>query len=217
MVHDEAVWILGGGQFGLHAAKQLHRVNPTVHIVIVEQQPKDHFPSYVKIVQAEAVEWLYSALTPECDVDKIVPALPIHLAAEWLKYSLTKMGMKSSSFYLSDQFIANLPNPYRITDSEVAVSHADFLCPVDCDESGKCCTFTRLAREEDLYQLLGKIVCGDEQPVIIRSRQFAAGVGGFFSTDLFHMRDKIVTCRQKKILLGTACRCHGIVSGIHIH
>jgi hypothetical protein len=51
---------------------------------------------------------------------------------------------------------------------------------------------------------------------IIRSRQLAPGVGGFRTVDLLRLLKDLQRqeVRGRPFLIGTACRCHGVISAL---
>ncbi len=214
MKSEETIWILGGGRFGLRAVEQLRRADPRARIVLVEQQPATSLPNDIEVVHADAVAWLYESLIPTAVVHKIIPALPLHLVVEWLKYTFLAEERIFHTIDIPKELLHLFPNPYRISDSEVAVSHANFLCPPECSEPSERCTYTGLPRPLPLYDLLGEIEFGSFINLIVRSRQFAPGVGGFTPEDLSWLLKRVESLNESPLLIGTACKCHGVVSGV---
>ena len=80
------IWIIGLGQFGLHAVRYLSKKNKNIQFVLVD-------PVEAKLMQAagpnrslepaDGVSFLERNLGSDEEPDWIIPALPIHLAAEW--------------------------------------------------------------------------------------------------------------------------------------
>jgi hypothetical protein len=214
MMNQETIWILGGGKFGSRAARVLRRQLPTAHITVIDLQNAADLPGDVEVIRDDCVNWLVDNLTPDATVDKIVPAVPLHLAVEWLKKILSRTGFSVQDLDIPDSILQRLPKPFRISPSQVALSHADFICPPDCPEPEKICTGTGLPRPQPLFQLLASGDIGDFTPVILRSRQFSRGVGGFYPADLWSLLERCISLPAQPLLVGTACKCHGIVDGI---
>jgi hypothetical protein len=146
----------------------------------------------------------------------IIPAVPVHLAFEWL---IT---------YLSDEFLvkrisvpehtrSSLPYTWHTGDGSLLVSYADFRCPDDCPEPAGYCTVTGEKRDKPLYQLLGELQVMDFNVHVIRSRQLAPGLGGYRVDNLLEMVTKIESHRVEKWMIGTACKCHGTLSAMEVH
>jgi hypothetical protein len=208
------VWILGGGRFGRQAAEVLQKKVPGAAITVVDKEVIAGLPGNIDFVQAEAVEWLVEHLAGDSAGIKIVPAIPVHLIAEWLKRKISSAGSVVESVEIADELLKNFPNPYRLSPSQLAVSHADFLCPPTCVEPEDVCTYTREPRPAPLYEVLQKQPCGKFTPVIIRSHQFGGGVGGYYPDDFRQLHERVVLLPKIPLLIGTACKCHGIVDGL---
>lgn len=212
----ETIWIIGGGKFGRRAAEQLQKKSPDAAITMVEKQPIAHFPDGIETVCAEGIEWFAKNFSPESPVTRIIPALPLHLAADWIKKKLSGEGKTVRSIEIPDDMLNRFPHPFRISAHRIAISHADFLCPPDCPEPDEICTYTKEKRPQPLYSLLETVDYSTFIPLIVRSRQFAPGVGGFFPEDLWNLLDRVRLNPQTSLLIGTACKCHGIVDGLYL-
>lgn len=207
-------WVLGGGQFGRHAVEQLRKVDPDSEMVVIDKQPVRDLPNDIEIVCADGVEWFTENFLPAARVDKIVPALPIHLAADWLKKRLKSELRSVQSVEIPDAHIHHFPHPLRLSPSRLVTSHADFLCPANCSEPAAFCTYTKKPRPLSLDRLLATLTIEDFTPLILTSRQFAPGVGGFFPEDLWTLLERVGLLPGTPLLIGTACKCHGIVDGL---
>jgi hypothetical protein len=210
----ETVWVLGYGQFGRRAVELLRKTAPGSNIVVVDRQPVRDLPEDIEIVCADGVEWFAEHFTPESVVSKIVPALPVHLAAEWMRKKLEAEHRTVHSVEISDKQLHHFPHPIRLDLSRVVMSHADFICPPNCSEPEKLCTYTKQPRPLALYSLLETMDFGNFTPLVVRSRQFALGVGGFFPEDLWDLFERGRGLPGAPLLIGTACKCHGIVDGL---
>ena len=206
----ETVWIIGAGRFGRLAVKRLQK---NFHLVIVDID-KNRLNaiegSNLTLEQGNGIDYLTDNLSQKTMVDWIIPTLPVHLAWEW---SQKKIGTHS----LTPQIIPNeidslLPHPMRGNQSHIYVSHADFICPDNCIEPDHFCTYTKKPRKKDMYLLLESLSFRGYQPLVIKSRQLAPGIGGYRPTDLFNLSDKIEQIKGE-LLICTACRCHGVITG----
>jgi len=210
----ETIWVLGGGQFGRRAVDLLYKAAPGSNIIMVERLPVRDMRANIEVVCADGVEWLNEHFTPDSIVSKIIPALPLHVAADWLKKKLADENRIVHSAEITEQHLHLFPHPLRLSLSRVVMSHADFLCPPNCSEPGDICTYTGQQRPLSLYRLLEELTFDDFVPLIVRSRQFASGVGGFFPEDLWHLLERARLLAATPLLIGTACKCHGIVDGL---
>lgn len=210
----ETFWVIGCGQFGLRAVELLRKTTPSSHIIVVDSLPVNGLPAEIEIVCADGVEWLVEHFTPDANVHKIVPALPLHLAAEWLKKTLLAENRIVHTAEIPDTCLHHFPHPIRLSPDRVVMSHADFICPPNCSEPEELCTYTQQRRPLSLYRLLETTVVGNFSPLIVRSRQFASGVGGFIPEDLWRLLERSKTLPGTPLLIGTACKCHGVVDGL---
>lgn len=211
----ETFWVLGGGQFGRRAVELLQKAAPTSNIVVVDRVPIRDLPFKIEIVCADGIEWLTEHFTPNACVNKIIPALPLHVAADWLKKKLTEEHRFVRASELPDELLHLFPHPIRLSASRIVMSHADFLCPPNCSEPDALCTYTQKPRPLELYHLLERIEFGNVVPLILRSRQFASGVGGFFPKDLWNLLERARLLPDTPLVIGTACKCHGVVDGLY--
>ena len=207
------IWIIGAGRFGRMAAERLTG-NP--HLVLVDlkeeklQEAKGHGRTLIK---GDGAAYLFEHLLAEGGKlpDWIVPAIPIHLAAEWLL--LDQRGKNLQRISIPEKIDPLLPNPLRVENGNIFVSHADFLCPNDCAEPAHICTFTGKPRKQNMFELLSEIRFPPWKSLVIRSHQLGPGVGGYRAKDLFALAEGIEKTRGP-ILLCTACRCHGVITGL---
>lgn len=204
------VWVLGAGKFGRLAAKRL--INKfSITLVEADQAVLNDIkiPGIDKVC-ADGVEFLSNCLTKSSDVAWIVPCLPVHMAWEWCRNRLGKERLNSMT--LPGEIDLLLPNPMRGSSTHIYVSHADFICPDNCNEPDAFCTHTKQPRQQDMHALLASLCFKDYTPLVLKSRQLTPGVGGASPEDLFQLLDKIETTGGH-LLVCTACRCHAVVTG----
>ncbi|MEE4240954.1 MAG: NAD-binding protein, partial [Desulfopila sp.] len=99
------VWIIGGGKFGRQAAESLLRKKAANHIVLVDIQPDRLLPEGVEYICGDGIAWLTEHLPLEAEVGAIIPAVPFHLAAEWLKKRLSLDGFSVETVNLPDYLL----------------------------------------------------------------------------------------------------------------
>ena len=71
-------------------------------------------------------------------------------------------------------------------------------------------------REQPLYDLLSHLDLSGFKVHVIRSRQLAPGLGGYRVLDLAKTAEELKRDEMGRWLLGTACRCHGMLTAFEI-
>jgi len=213
----ETIWVIGVGLFGSHAVRSLSRRHRDWRFVLVDPVEENLIqvdcPNCTR-KKEDGISYLNHQLFPEKGPSWIIPALPVHLAGEWCRMQLGPD--RVSNLELPDAIEPFLPNPMRGEDGNIYVSHADFKCPENCAEPEKICTVTREKRKRDMYEVLGDLAFSPFQSLVIRSRQLAPGVGGYRPEALFKLLERVESATGY-LLLSTACRCHGVVTGLNRH
>jgi hypothetical protein len=206
--------IIGCGHFGSKAVEKLHRKNPKSKIIVVDKnkralQKVSHLP--IETIVFDGTLFLTSFLSEGRGGDYIIPAVPFHLAFEFLLSKLRPFGAKRSKVPV----LSGLPNPMRGKTGDLYASFANFLCPEDCPEPSQYCTMTLERRRKPLYKILMDL-SGSFESRVIRSQQLGLGVGGFQAKALIGLTEDIKKRRTSDlpILISTACRCHGVISAL---
>lgn len=213
------IWVIGGGKFGGLAVSRILRRFPGARITVVDSAPPDNTLSSVTQIVADGVNWLNQMLTLDAPVDVIVPAIPVHLAARWITLRLGETFdvhpvLLDGAEY--EAWLSRLPHPILGLPGQVFVSHADFICPDNCPEPADQCTVTKKPRPANLFDLLYQLAPAGICPVVLRSRQLLAGVGGFFPEDMVEALETVRQHADHPIMMATACRCHGVIDVIRL-
>ncbi len=208
----ENIWILGAGRFGLKAAKVLSRKNKRAEITVIEKNSEIcrqvEMPDF-KTVCMDGIEYLGQNLKSIDYPDWIIPAIPVHVAYEWIRLKIKdKYFLKTTP--VPEELIMKLPNVFKGKKDEIYMSIADFICPDNCPEPEELCTHTGKPRPFTLYKKLESIKYDNFSSVVVRSRQLSPGVGGYSPGALFHALD-VIKASATPVLLSTACRCHGVM------
>lgn len=213
---DREVWIIGAGKFGLKALLKLQKKMAVRFVVIDSDSQAVHKAQDTadKVVIQDGVDFLVENLNQKNGPDWIVPAVPVHLAYEWVCRKLK--GQKTATpISIPDDFTDRLPNPIQGSNGEIYLSNADFICPDDCPEPDCLCAHTGKARPRILFQALEEWSFPMFRSIVVRSQQLAPGVGGYRPKELFAALNAILAADGPKIL-STACKCHGVANGFHI-
>jgi len=209
----ETIWIIGAGKFGLRAAKWLLNRDQSFDVTLVDQNLKSLYQAEklgCRVKVDDGITFLYRNLTRATGPDWIVPAVPVHLAWEWCRMHLGKD--RVTPRVLPQGIEDVLPNPMNGATGDAYVSHANFLCPPNCNEPDDKCTKTGKSRKPDMFRLLAEVDYRAIAPFVIQSVQLGPGVGGYRPAVLFDLADRI-SRHQGVFFTATACRCHGVVSG----
>lgn len=207
-------WIIGVGRFGLMAYQRLSDTGKERRFVLVDPIKKNLLMcdrANCTLEQADGVGFLAENLSFGNGPDWIIPALPVHLAAQWLLLRLGPHQLRPVT--LPMEIDPLLPNPIRGPGRDIYVSHADFKCPDDCAEPLDICTVTQKKRKKNMFEILGKIRVPPFRPLAVRSLQLGAGIGGYRPEHLFSLLDRVERA-EGRLLVSTACRCHGVLTGL---
>ena len=133
------------------------------------------------------------------------------LSAEWILLHLGPDKLKR--IQIPADLEALLPNPICGPEGNIYVSHADFRCPADCDEPRDICTITRELRKQSMFELLENLNYEPFKTLNLRSHQLGPGIGGYRPEKLWELMENVEQT-QGPILVSTACRCHGVITGL---
>jgi len=210
----EKIWIIGIGRFGWMAFQGLSRGKKARHFVLVDPSEENLLRCAApncSLEKGDGVTFLECNLNPGRGPGWIIPALPIHLAAEWL---LARLGSERFCRVIPPPEIKFLlPNPKLGPEGNLYVSHADFMCPDDCAEPRDLCTVTGKRREQNMFEILRGLRFPPFQTLVLRSHQLGPGIGGYRPQHLFHLLEKVERSKGP-YLVSTACRCHGVVTAL---
>lgn len=205
--------IIGCGRFGSRAAEKLLKTNPHSKIIVVDKDQEaiekiSHLP--VETAVSDGLLYLDKFLSGGLKADYIIPAVPFHLAFEWILSQLKTSGVKRTK--IPD--ITGLPNPLMGPTGDLYTSFADFLCPEDCSEPLHC-TVTGEHRPKPLFRRLMNL-SGPFESKVVQSQQLGSGVGGFRFERLLNLTKELKKKKDKRhlILISTSCRCHAVISAL---
>jgi hypothetical protein len=202
------------GRFGLHALRYLSKKNRDTRFVLVDEDEANLMQAEGpnrSLERADGVAYLEQNLQTDQAPDWIIPALPIHLAAEWC--FVRQKPKRFQRIPLPTGIKTFLPNPVAGDNGDIYVSHADFRCPDDCVEPRNICTVTQKPRKRNMFDLLTEIKYPAFQSLVIRTLQLGPGVGGYRPVMLFKLLEQVHQARSN-LLVSTACRCHGVVTAM---
>jgi hypothetical protein len=214
---ENAVFVIGAGHFGARAVKLLvSRLNSPMWVVDSDERRLERLEGKsVRTFLAEGIQFITENFNRFRPSNLIVPAVPLHLASEWLKTcSPTNLLIRNRE--VPAEIKPLVPFAWDGRDGDLLVSYADFRCPDDCPEPEGYCTVTRKSREMPLHRLLENIQVTGYRVHILESRQLAPGVGGYRAEDLRQIYDRVRRGGRGRWLVGTACKCHGVVTAVEV-
>jgi len=204
--------IIGCGHFGGRAVEKLLRKDPHSRIIAVdknEEQIKKISHLRIETVICDGLLYLNKFFSEGRSANYIVPAVPFHLAFEFILSRLKPTGAKRKKV----PTLSGVPNPMVGKKGDLYASLANFLCPEDCPEPAQYCTVTKEKRRKPLYKILMDLR-GPFESRVIRSHQLGPGMGGFRYINLLDLLQDLREIRTpgRLILISTASRCHGVTS-----
>ena len=206
-----AYLIIGCGYFGSRAAEKLFQKHPHPKIIVVDKnkralQKVSRLP--VETAVSNGITYLGQFSSEGQKTDYIIPAIPLHLAFEFILSQMKPLGARRVKI----PPLPGLPNPMMGNTGDLYTSHANFLCSEDCPEPARYCTITKKRRQKPLYQILNDLEDTFESTVI-RSQQLGPGIGGFRLEALLDLLEDIKRKNSaQSVLVSTASRCHGVTS-----
>lgn len=207
--------MLGAGHFGRLACKRLIKRHPEASFRVVDAR-RDNLDAVQKelnlpVYPSDAIAYL-AAGQPAASV-WIIPAIPIHVAYQWMLNRLAGAGKRPVEIDVPGQADEQVPNPFRLNSKTLYASFATFICPDSCSEPDEICTYTGEKRLGNLFDRLGQIALADFRVVVVRSLQLAPGVGGYPMGRLLKVFNAIERT-PGKYLVATSCRCHGVIDAL---
>ena len=215
---QDSYLIIGAGKFGTRAVKALSKKYPAAPLTVVDtdQNALDRVGDFsVEKVCSEGGSYLEQVLARKTGPDWIVPAAPIHVAFEWVRRQVTRVG-PVEVIPVPVEVEVMLPNPKRGSEGQLFISYADFRCPEHCTQPYDLCTWTGKPRKGLLYRTVQEIVFGDYRSIVVRSRQLAPGVGGYQLEALRNSLDQVMAAKSP-VLYTTACLCHGVMHAFKLN
>ncbi len=202
------IWIIGTGQVGSRALTILSAATDPDRITVVDRQRRKFGDTHFEAM--DGVDFLAHNLNRNTAA-WIVPAIPTHLAFEWLRRRLSSMGALTK-IPVPPLLSKDIPLCTPGEDNRSYVSNATFRCPSDCSEPD-ICPGTAAPRPLVMHEHLANLKLPHLATEVIRSHQLAPGVGGFRGADLWEACSRIGS-NNGSYLIATACRCHGVVDAV---
>jgi len=204
------VLVVGGGRFGRLAVARLGgRV-----LAVAEPHPSAQLMAAgIPVIRRDGAAAAAELIQADRPPAWVVPALPRHFLTDWLKIVLPDFRFKTVAFPR-----AALPPVASLNKGSAGqyyLSLADSICPDDCPEPAGRCTLTGLPRKEPLFKMLAGLKVPGWRTVVLRSHQLAPGVGGIKTAEMKALA-RAIARKPGRLILATACRCHGVAQGLEL-
>ena len=211
--------ILGAGKFGRLALKRLAQLDRGSRFLVVDRDPqaltaiRSMAIENLQVVEADAITFLTENLRNPSPWDWLIPMVPVHVAYAWLRQGPLAGDSRQILEVPEIPEIAGL-TVHRGGQGELYLS-CGHLCPDDCPEPDTVCPVSGESRRVALYDRLAALEIPGFQILVIPSRSLAPGVGGYPPESLRHLAEQLLGM-EGKVLIATACRCHGVIHGLEI-
>jgi hypothetical protein len=201
--------IVGGGNYGARATRYFVRRGR--EFIVVDPDPE--CPAAAEIHDPGIGRLLVGGMETVCQVihdhhpEQIFPTAPVHVAAglvcEAGGFSESPDDIQGFRHCVPPELVLG------IRGSSVYFSlNRDIPCIPDCP-SPDTCPVTGEDRTIPLYDRLRQLLPG---AFILESVQVAPGLGALRGNDISDLLRQVRG--KKRVCIGTACRCHGVVTGL---
>ncbi|MBS3733228.1 MAG: potassium transporter [Desulfobacterales bacterium] len=210
----ENIWIIGAGRFGKIAIERLAAQKSDRSFLVVDTNA-GHLSAEVHprvtVIEADGSAFLKRTLSRQKGPEWIIPALPVHLAAQWCLGQWADIQVQRCT--PPGGIESFLPNLLCGVSGDLYVSMATVQCPDNCPEPADFCPVTGEKRLENMFNKIRQMKIPGFEVLLIQSRQLAPGVGGYRPEDLFQLRRRLAE-KTGEFLVATACRCHGVITPV---
>jgi len=213
-MNDKTVLVIGGGKYGTNACRYFKE--QMARVILVDNNPECQARQFVLdedfLVKDAKDAWdLALSIKP----DFTVPTHPGHTLGKWVGEYLHLAPFPDVLHSVLKRLPQSLVIRSNEMNAELVLSYMGNgkVCPEDCLPCPDRCTLTGEPRPAPLYKLLDYAVfdlfdCGK----IIAAEQLAAGIGAIRTTEFLEFVEEIEDKKPETLAVGTACRCHGILS-----
>ena len=210
----ENIWIIGAGRFGKIAMERLAAQKRDRSFLVVDTDA-GHLPvgskNHVRVINEDGSAFLKRTLFRQNAPEWIIPALPVHLAAQWCLGQWADIQVQRCT--PPGGIESFLPNLLCGISGDLYVSMATVQCPDNCPEPASYCPVAGEKRLENMFDKVRQMKITGFEVLLVQSRQLAPGVGGYRPEDLFRLRRQLAE-KTGKFLVATACRCHGVITPV---
>jgi hypothetical protein len=204
--------VVGVGHFGDRALRELRDRHPHWSLIAVDRDAEalaGWQGAGVATVLGDGVGEL-DRRVEDPSLTWVVPAVPFHLAHAWVVHRVSR---RSPVDRIPVPAHRSIPNPIAGDSGDLYASYATFRCPEHCSEPREACTVSGKPRPIPLFRLLGRLRVDGYRVLGLRSHQLGPGVGGLRAAELRGLLAKVEGA-SGNLILYTACRCHGVLSGL---
>lgn len=213
--------VVGGGKYGSEAVDYL--LSKSKPFVVVDESEECYVLKNYKLKRVRVEEirkidastnyFLKGGISEALKVIEIIKpeyiftTAPIHVAAALIKVKYNLKEWNEGINYV----LAGIPFKVVISvgrGSAVVSYNRDKTCKLKC-EAPEVCPITKIKKPCPMYELL-RFAAPDG--IILQSHQLKPGLGALNGKEVL---DLLESCKDKdKIVVGTACKCHGVVTAL---
>ncbi|MCX8172709.1 MAG: NAD-binding protein [Archaeoglobaceae archaeon] len=193
--------IVGGGKFGVKAVEYLLKEGRD--FLVLDKDPNcevaRNFDVKIINVGAEKLGEIVEKLNPEW----IFPTAPLHVAAETVRNDFEPWNEGI------EEILIRIPKNIVVSSVKGSIFlsyNRDKRCPPNCI-APEICPITKIKREKPMFELLSSAF---PEAIILISHQLAPGLGAIKGSEFVEFIRK--TRKVEKIIVATACRCHGVIT-----
>jgi hypothetical protein len=238
--HFGTIVVIGGGCYGRYYLRQLRRgaVGGAIHweqLLLVDRDPSCAAAPFVaadvgrpeapaaRLACAEWGPFLDHWVPTTGERDAVVPSpLMPHLFYEYLERRALRRWPARRTERIAQLEPVGTPWEQAAPDGTRYVSHATWMCPVNCIEPARC-PKTRGARDWSMPETLARAAAGTPRivgPFTFHCTHRAFGVGMVDARAIVAADAAIARAgaggRAVEAVIATASHCHGAVAGLRV-
>jgi hypothetical protein len=195
--------VVGGGKFGLKAAEFLLRERRD--FIVLDSHPDCEVAKKLGIKIKEAKAEKFVEIAEKLNPEWIFPTVPVHLVAEVIKDYFEPWNE------VIDYILSGIPPKLVVSAGMggiVLSYNRDNICIENCT-SPEVCPTTKIKRPCPMFEIISFAY---PEAIVIVSHQIAPGLGAIKGFDFLEAVREAK--KREKVVLATACSCHGVITAL---
>jgi len=232
------VFIAGGGAFGSRALSDVRKTMRGARVLVAdvdegclarelvdavvqkEEVSEERLKTFESIlVVGDGAEVLSKALRMGFKPKVVVPAIPKHFAADFLRRELELRGRRVSPEPLAlEGALRSFPRDLVLSASaESAMFTSSYMpprskCNVPCSQPN-ICPVTGRFKPKPMFELMKAALRSTGVALVLEVRRLGDFSGGFDFDELWSFIREVEAIKEDLVLaIATACRCHGVAN-----
>ncbi len=232
------VFIAGGGAFGSRALNDVCKTMRGARVLVADvdescparglvdavlregelsEEGLKAFESM--LVVGDAAKVLSKALRMGFKPEVVVPAIPKHFAADFLRRELEAQGRRVSPKPLAlEEALRSFPRDLVLgASAESAMFTSSYMpprskCNVPCSQPSVCPVTGRF-KPRPMFELMRVALRSADAALVLETKRMGDFSGGFYFDELWGFVKEVGAVRGDLTLaVATACRCHGVAN-----